>query len=103
MLSRVSLRARLILGVVVLAAAGLAVADVATYTSLRSFLISRTDVSLDSAHHAVEGAFHGPGRGPHSGDGVDDRRRGVGVLRSGISVHNSASDPAGVLFCQLMP
>ena len=59
MLSRVSLRARLILGVVVLAAAGLAVADVVTYTSLRSFLVSRTDDSLDAAHGAVEGAFHG--------------------------------------------
>src|SRR6478672_2977357 len=82
MLSRVSLRARLILGVVVLAAAGLAVADVATYTSLRSFLISRTDASLDSAHHAVEGAFHGPGRGPHSGDGADDSSPDVGRLTS---------------------
>jgi hypothetical protein len=36
-----SLRARLILGVIALAAAGLVAADLVTYTSLRSFLISR--------------------------------------------------------------
>ena len=33
---RLSLRARLVLGVIVLAAVGLVVADIATYTSLRS-------------------------------------------------------------------
>ena len=43
MLDRLSLRARLVLGVIVLGAIGLAVANVATYTSLRSFLIDRTD------------------------------------------------------------
>ena len=37
-LGRLSLRARLVLGVIVLAAVGLAVADIATYASLRSFL-----------------------------------------------------------------
>jgi len=39
--------------VIVLSALGLAVADVATYTSLRSFLFHRTDVSLDAAHVGV--------------------------------------------------
>ena len=82
MLSRVSLRARLILGVVVLAAAGLAVADVVTYTSLRSFLISRTDDSLDSAHRAVEGAFHGPGGGPHGDTHANDDSPDIGRLTS---------------------
>jgi two-component system OmpR family sensor kinase len=69
-----SLRARLILGVVVLAAAGLAVADVVTYTSLRSFLISRTDDSLNAAHASVEAALRGPHGGPGGGghDGVSD-------------------------------
>ena len=43
MLARLSLRARLLLGVVLLTALGLAAADVATYTSLRSFLFHRTD------------------------------------------------------------
>jgi two-component system OmpR family sensor kinase len=61
-MSRLSLRARLLLGVVVLAALGLATADVATYTSLRSFLVSRTDEQLEAAHPAIEAAiFGGPG------------------------------------------
>jgi two-component system, OmpR family, sensor kinase len=72
--SRLSLRARLLLGVIALAALGLLVADVATYSSLHSFLISRTDEQLETAHPAVEGAiFGGPG-GPGRGipqEGVD--------------------------------
>jgi len=58
---RLSLRARLILGVVLLAGAGLVTADVVTYTSLHSFLISRTDDLLDTAHTSAESALHGPG------------------------------------------
>jgi two-component system, OmpR family, sensor kinase len=54
--------------VIVLAVAGLGVADVVTYTSLDRFLIARTDASLDSAHIAAESALHGPRGGP-SGDG----------------------------------
>ena len=66
MLKRLSLRARLVLGVIVVAALGLAIADVATYTSLRSFLIQRTDSSLDQDEHSfdrpgaeLEGLRHG--------------------------------------------
>ena len=55
-LGRLSLRARLVLGVLVLAAVGLVAADVATYASLRSFLFDRTDATLDTSHHAVEDA-----------------------------------------------
>ena len=47
---RLSLRARLVLGVLALATVGLVAADIATYTSLRSFLFDRTDSSLESAH-----------------------------------------------------
>ena len=61
MTQRLSLRARLILGVVLLAGAGLVTADVVTYTSLHSFLISRTDDLLDTAHTSAESALHGPG------------------------------------------
>jgi two-component system OmpR family sensor kinase len=53
-LDRLSLRARLVLGVIVLGAVGLAVADVATYASLRSFLIDRTDASLEESHGGIE-------------------------------------------------
>jgi two-component system OmpR family sensor kinase len=66
---RLSLRARLLLGVFVLAAVGLSVADAATYTSLRSFLLGRVDKSLDAAHAQVEHrAFGANGRGPGGGD-----------------------------------
>ena len=74
MLARLSLRARLVLGVVALAAVGLAAADVATYASLRSFLLHRIDQALESEHGAFE---HGPfggkfdnGRGPGPGPGA---------------------------------
>jgi two-component system OmpR family sensor kinase len=53
-LDRLSLRARLVLGVIVLGAIGLAVANVATYASLRSFLIDRTDASLEQASPGIE-------------------------------------------------
>jgi two-component system, OmpR family, sensor kinase len=60
---RLSLRARLILGVIALAAVGLAAADIATYASLHRFLISHTDDFLDAAHTSAEGGLHGPGGG----------------------------------------
>jgi two-component system, OmpR family, sensor kinase len=73
LLSRLSLRARLLLGLIVLAAVGLVVADLVTYSKLRSFLIARTDSSLNAAHQAVESALVRPGRGGGSngpqGDG----------------------------------
>jgi two-component system, OmpR family, sensor kinase len=58
-LSRLSLRARLVLGVIVLSAVGLAVADIATFASLRSFLVDRTDESLQESHFGMERAVHG--------------------------------------------
>jgi two-component system, OmpR family, sensor kinase len=62
--SRLSLRSRLVLGVIALAAVGLAVANVATYASLRSFLIEQTDRDLDESHFSVERdvSRHGCGR-----------------------------------------
>ena len=75
MLARLSLRARLLLGVIALAAVGLVAADLVTYSKLSSFLIDRTDTSLDAAHHAVQGALPrqaggGPGPGPGGGAGA---------------------------------
>jgi two-component system OmpR family sensor kinase len=66
-----SLRTRLILGVLAVAAVGLLAADVATYSSLRSFLVDRTDSSLDQAHHSVEFALGdgGPPGDRNDGDG----------------------------------
>jgi two-component system, OmpR family, sensor kinase len=80
MLTAMSLRARLVLGVIVLAALGLAVADIATYTSLRSFLLHRTDSTLQSSHPIVErnvfGSRHDDGTGDHRGP-VDAGAPGV--------------------------
>ncbi len=67
MLSRLSLRTRLLLGTIALAAVGLVAADVATYTSLRSYLYGRVDDTLNAVHPSVESSFFGNqqgGRGP---------------------------------------
>jgi two-component system OmpR family sensor kinase len=81
---RLSLRARLILGVIALAAVGLLAADFATYSELRSFLIKRTDTSLQEAHVSVEGAlFH-----QHAGGGPGDE--GTEVPAGGAADPNLA-------------
>jgi two-component system, OmpR family, sensor kinase len=69
--AQLSLRARLILGVIALAAVGLVAADFATYSSLRSFLVDRTDSSLQDAHFAVERSLHGPPHGAPDFDGAE--------------------------------
>src|SRR5436305_8392318 len=60
MLRRLSLRTRLILGVITLAALGLLAADIATYSSLSSFLSEQTDNGLNEAHGALEFSVIGP-------------------------------------------
>lgn len=65
---RLSLRARLVLGVLLLGAAGLLAADGFTYTSLRSFLLDRVDSTLDADHQGAE----------RSGSGNFDRGGGTG-------------------------
>ena len=65
MLSRLSLRARLLLGVVVLSLLGLAAADIATYVSLRSFLVHQVDVRLEAGHGGAEAL----GEHPENGEG----------------------------------
>jgi two-component system OmpR family sensor kinase len=75
---RLSLRARLLLGVVALAAVGLVVADVATYASLRSFLLDRVDSSLESGHPFVErAAFGQEGEGGPPGGGPGPPAQGI--------------------------
>ena len=68
MLRQLSLRTRLVLGVLVLAAAGLAAADAATYTSLRSFLVQRVDKTLEADH--PEGSGGGGEHRPGPGQGL---------------------------------
>jgi two-component system OmpR family sensor kinase len=61
---RLSLRARLLLGVVVLAAIGLVAANVATYSTLSSYLLDRTDSTLDQTAETLRRP--GPGGGIRS-------------------------------------
>jgi two-component system OmpR family sensor kinase len=81
-----SLRSRLLVGVVALAAAGLLVADVATYRSLRSYLVSQTDTALHNEHQAFEGRR---GDGGPTPPGVYSELRSVdgrSVFPPGLSV-----------------
>ncbi len=64
-----SLSGRLLIGIVCLVAVGLLVADVATYTALQNFLISRVDVQLSTGHNAAVAGLGGSpqGNGPLPG------------------------------------
>jgi two-component system OmpR family sensor kinase len=57
-LGRLSLRARLVLAVLALATVGLVAANIATYSSLSSFLLDRTDSSLDETAHSISQPGH---------------------------------------------
>jgi two-component system OmpR family sensor kinase len=75
MLARLSLRARLLLAVIALGAVGLVAADVATYSSLSSFLIDRTDSTLDQSHLQAEQSIEGDdfgGGGRFGGPGPNE-------------------------------
>jgi two-component system OmpR family sensor kinase len=88
-----SLRRRLIVGMLALAAVALIGADVATYTSLRSFLLTRTDTSLKADHQAVEAVLSGAAS-PKACAGLDRVVPGVFVqLRSRTSGRVVCSTP----------
>jgi two-component system OmpR family sensor kinase len=86
-----------VLGVVVLAALGLLAADFATYHSLRSFLIQRTDSTLDSTHGGVESVLFEGGRGPGDDTG--------GLLQSipGYCIQIRAATTQRVVGTQCIP
>jgi two-component system OmpR family sensor kinase len=79
---RLSLRARLLLGVVLLAALGLVAADVATYSSLHSFLLQRVDSTLDADHVGAEHQDFGHGGPGQPDEFVQVRSRSGQVLYS---------------------
>jgi len=87
---RLSLRMRLLLGVFVLAGLGLAGADLATYTSLRSYLLDRVDDALQAGHVQVEQTELGSTTRVtplHAADGEgesDEPESGVGPPAAGI-------------------
>jgi two-component system OmpR family sensor kinase len=58
-----SLRGRLLIGVISLVVVGLLVSDVATYASLKTFLVSRINAQLIGGHNEAIAALGGPGRG----------------------------------------
>jgi two-component system OmpR family sensor kinase len=62
-LSRLSLRTRLVLGLLLLAAAGLIAADIATYKSQESFLFQQTDHTLQNEHQFAHGGSGPDGQG----------------------------------------
>ena len=86
-LNRLSLRARLLLGVFVLAAVGLVAADGATYASLRSFLLDRVDKTLEIGHGQAEQTAFPDHGGPGGGRGPGGRQppRGTGPPVEGIN------------------
>ncbi len=95
---RLSLRSRLVLGVTVLAAVGLLVADVATYAALRGFLLDRTDQALAElpvAEHAAGACAHQgrPFPGAQAGDYVELRSESGDVICS-VTVVESAAQAA---------
>jgi len=85
-LSRYSLRTRLLVGVIVLAGVGLVAADVATYRALSSYLLGQVDNTLNQVHVGIEnGVFENP-TGPlpvSPGDCLELRRKSGAVLGSG--------------------
>jgi two-component system, OmpR family, sensor kinase len=85
-LSRFSLRTRLLVGVVALAAVGLIAADVATYRELSSYLLGQVDNTLNQVHVGIEGAVFEDTKGPlptSPGYCVELRRLSGSVLGSG--------------------
>jgi two-component system OmpR family sensor kinase len=74
-----SLRARLLVVLVVLSAAGLLAADVATYLTLRSFLFERVDRTLDTSAAGISRTPGPPGAGI-------ERLARLGVLTPGMYV-----------------
>ena len=85
MLSRLSLRSRLLLGTIVLAGVGLVAADVATYTSLRSYLYGRVDSTLNAVHPGVESSVLRKHDEEQSPDGGGSSR----LLRAAADAHGA--------------
>src|SRR5664280_443019 len=57
----VSLRSRLLIAIGIIALVALAIADVATYKSLESFLYQRIDQQLDASHGRSENQLNNGG------------------------------------------
>jgi two-component system, OmpR family, sensor kinase len=99
-LSRLSLRTRLLVGVIALAAVGLVAADVATYSALSSYLLGQVDSTLNQEHpgiaHLVFPNFGSPGPASVPGGCVEVRdRSGVVVLSDCFPAFRGNALPPG--------
>jgi two-component system OmpR family sensor kinase len=86
----VSLRARLLLALAAVAFVALVVADVATYSELKTFLYNQVDNSLESSHGAIEAALDGLSK--PGGRSESDNPEGPAP--------NAATSVSGAAFCQ---
>jgi len=92
----VSLRARLIIGLVSLAAIGLLLAGVLTYAEQRRFLFERVDNQLDAAVPVVRAAFDTTDDSdPPTGSAAGGRRPGRGSGRGGRDRGGPGDDDRG--------
>jgi two-component system, OmpR family, sensor kinase len=97
-LSRLSLRTRLLVGVMALAAVGLVAADVATYSALRPFLLGQVDSAMTQRHPGIVGPGFpnsGPPPAPLPGDCFEVRNLSGRVIESQCSSasHGNAETP----------
>lgn len=76
-----SLRARLLLSLGVVALLALVVADVATYSSLRSFLFGRINQQLQQSHISLEHLLDAPNGGGPNGPGPPGNQLDCGRLQ----------------------
>jgi two-component system OmpR family sensor kinase len=72
---RLSLRARLLVGLIVLAAAGVVVVEVVTYTALRTFLDDRVETQLDAAKQPIQQALEQDDQPDPPPDRADGRKQ----------------------------
>jgi len=95
---RLSLRTRLVLGLLVLAAAGLVAADIATYQSQESFLFDQTNQTLQDNHgiaDQVASGEEGPGPSRLPPGYVVELRSLTGVLLSAPVIGTAPGRPTG--------
>jgi two-component system OmpR family sensor kinase len=81
----------------VLAAVGLTVADVATYASLRSFLLDRVDNALEAGHVQVERIAYGANSTPTDKRGPDEHGPGRDLPAQGIDWYAVRTLSGGVV------
>jgi two-component system OmpR family sensor kinase len=97
-----SLRGRLLIGVISLVVVGLVASDIATYAALQTFLVGRLDAQLTSNPQAAVAVLGGPSEGPRSSFGypngtIVERLGSDGtILLSKELTTNGSTPPSGL-------